>query len=99
MAFTRRYDGTEPQRVNKWLAQSGVCARREAEGLIAEGLVSVDGELVSDPGRKILPGQTLVRNPLQVVGGYVGLGDAPGPGLGVEIAEAALGEPVAVLAS
>lgn len=60
MAFTRRYDGTEPQRVNKWLAQTGVCSRREAEGLIAEGLVTIDGEPVSDPGRKILPGQTLV---------------------------------------
>ena len=60
MAFTRRYDEDEPQRVNKWLAQSGVCSRREAEGLIAQGLVSIDGETVSDPGRKILPGQTLV---------------------------------------
>jgi 23S rRNA pseudouridine2604 synthase len=60
MAFERRYDGTEPQRVNKWLAQSGVCSRREAEGLIAEGLVTIDGERVDDPGRKILPGQSLV---------------------------------------
>jgi 23S rRNA pseudouridine2604 synthase len=60
MAFTRLYEESEPQRVNKWLAQSGVCSRREAEGLIAEGLVSIDGETVSDPGRKILPGQTLV---------------------------------------
>ena len=47
----------------------------------------------------VVPGQTLVRNPLQVIGGYVGLGDAPGPGLGLEIDEAALGEPVAVLGS
>ncbi len=60
MAFTRRYDQGEPQRVNKWLAQSGVCSRREAEALIVQGLVSIDGETVSDPGRKILPGQTLV---------------------------------------
>jgi 23S rRNA pseudouridine2604 synthase len=60
MAFTRRYDESEPQRVNRWLAQSGVCSRREAEALIAEGLVSIDGETVSDPGRKILSGQTLV---------------------------------------
>ncbi len=60
MAWTRRYDDAEPQRVNRWLAQSGVCSRREAEGLIAEGLVSIDGETVSDAGRKILPGQTLV---------------------------------------
>ena len=60
MAWTRRYDEAEPQRVNRWLAQSGVCSRREAEGLIAQGLVSIDGERVEDVGRKIMPGQTLV---------------------------------------
>lgn len=60
MAFTRTYDEDEPQRVNKWLAQAGVCSRREAEALIADGLVSIDGETVEDVGRKILPGQTLV---------------------------------------
>src|SRR3982751_3160615 len=59
MAWTRKYDDPEPQRVNRWLAQSGVCSRREAEGLIAEGLVTIDGEVVEDVGRKILPGQTL----------------------------------------
>jgi len=59
MAWTRTYDGDEPQRVNKWLAQSGVCSRREAEALIGEGLVSIDGETVEDAGRKILKGQTL----------------------------------------
>ena len=62
MAWTRTYQDAEPQRVNKWLAQSGVCSRREAEGLIAKGLVSIDGERVDDAGRKILPGQTLVLN-------------------------------------
>ena len=60
MAFTRTYDEAEPQRVNKWLAQAGVCSRREAEALIADGLVSIDGETVEDVGRKILQGQTLV---------------------------------------
>jgi 23S rRNA pseudouridine2604 synthase len=59
MAWTRRYEEPEPQRVNRWLAQSGVCSRREAETLIAEGRVSIDGETVADAGRKILPGQTL----------------------------------------
>lgn len=59
MAFTRTYDGDEPQRINRWLGQSGVCSRREAEGLIADGLVSIDGEVVTDAGRKIEPGQTL----------------------------------------
>ena len=60
MAWTRRYDEPEPQRVNRWLAQSGVCSRREAEALIARGVVSIDGETVTDAGRKIEPGQTLV---------------------------------------
>ncbi len=60
MAWERRYDEAEPQRVNKWLGQSGVCSRREAEALIAQGLVFIDGEKVTDTGRKILPGQTLV---------------------------------------
>ena len=59
MAWTGRYDEAEPQRVNKWLGQSGVCSRREAEALIAQGLISIDGETVTDTGRKILPGQTL----------------------------------------
>jgi 23S rRNA pseudouridine2604 synthase len=59
MAWTRRYEEAEPQRVNRWLAQNGVCSRREAEDLIARGLVSIDGERVEDVGRKIAPGQTL----------------------------------------
>jgi 23S rRNA pseudouridine2604 synthase len=67
MKWTGRYDGAEPQRVNKWLGQSGVCSRREAEGFIEAGLISIDGEVVADSGRKILPGQTLT------------LADAAGP--------------------
>jgi len=54
------YDGAEPVRVNKWLAQAGVCSRREAEELIAAGAVLIDGERVNDAGRKIMTGQTLV---------------------------------------
>jgi 23S rRNA pseudouridine2604 synthase len=59
MAWTRTYDGAEPQRVNKWLAQSGVCSRREAEALISAGAVLIDGKRVEDVGRKIAPGETL----------------------------------------
>ena len=62
MAFTRTYDGFEPVRLNKWLGQTGVCSRREAEALIAAGMVTIDGESVTDPGRKIEPGQTLTLN-------------------------------------
>jgi len=59
MAVKRTYSGDEPVRVNKWLAQAGICSRREAESLIEKGLVSIDGETVTSPGHKIAPGQTL----------------------------------------
>ncbi|GIK49367.1 MAG: RNA pseudouridylate synthase [Alphaproteobacteria bacterium] len=59
MSWRKTYDGAEPQRVNKWLAGEGVCSRREAEALIAKGLVRIDGERVEDAGRKILPGQSI----------------------------------------
>ena len=59
MSWQKTYDGADAQRVNKWLASEGVCSRREAEELIAKGLVSIDGERVDDPGRKIAPGQTI----------------------------------------
>jgi 23S rRNA pseudouridine2604 synthase len=86
MGWTRRYDDPEPQRVNRWLAQSGVCSRREAEGLIADGRVSIDGETVTDPGRKIQPGQTLT---LADVAGN-------GPALGFS---AVLNKPVGVVSA
>ena len=59
MAWRKTYEGAEPQRVNKWLAGEGVCSRREAEEMIASGLVRIDGAIVEDPGRKIEPGQTI----------------------------------------
>ena len=62
MSFSRTYDGTEPVRINKWLGQTGVCSRREADALIADGLVSIDGAVVTDAGRKLEPGQTLTLN-------------------------------------
>ncbi|HRO02670.1 MAG TPA: pseudouridine synthase [Terricaulis sp.] len=59
MIWRSIYRGAEPQRVNKWLAAEGVCSRREAEALIAKGLVTINGEKVADPGRKIEPGQEI----------------------------------------
>ena len=42
MSWSGTYGGAEPVRVNKWLAQSGVCSRREADELIAAGAVLID---------------------------------------------------------
>lgn len=60
--WSQRYDGEEPIRLNKWLAQSGVCSRREADALIADGLVSIDGDTVIDAGRKVVSGQMVQLN-------------------------------------
>lgn len=62
MALSRTHDGDEPIRLNKFMGQAGLCSRREADALIAGGLVSVDGEVVADAGRKLLPGQTFTLN-------------------------------------
>jgi 23S rRNA pseudouridine2604 synthase len=59
VTWRKTYTGVEPQRVNKWLASEGVCSRREAEALIADGAVRIDGQRVEDAGRKIEPGQTI----------------------------------------
>src|SRR5439155_4311046 len=40
-------------RLAKYLAHAGVASRRAAEALVAEGRVSVDGEVVTDPARDV----------------------------------------------
>ena len=59
MAWSKTYDGDEPVRINKWLAQEGVCSRREADALLEKGLVELDGLPVTVPGERIIKGQTL----------------------------------------
>ncbi len=45
-------------RLNKYIADCGVCSRRQADALIEEGRVSVDGT-IAVTGQKVLPGQTV----------------------------------------
>ena len=47
-------DPNEPIRLNKFLANAGVCSRREADEFIQAGLVTVNGEVVTELGTKIL---------------------------------------------
>ena len=46
----------EPIRLNKFLANAGVCSRREADEYITAGVVSVNGEVVTELGTKIKRG-------------------------------------------
>lgn len=48
-------------RLQKYLAQSGVASRRKCEELMLEGLVVVDGEVVTRLGTKIDPATAVVR--------------------------------------
>lgn len=59
MAWTKTYTGEEPVRINKWLAQEGVCSRREADALIEKGLIQLDGKPVTVAGERVTKGQTL----------------------------------------
>jgi 23S rRNA pseudouridine2605 synthase len=56
--FSAEPSGTRLQKV---LSKAGVASRRAAEEMIAEGRVSVDGEVVSQMGRRIDPETAVVR--------------------------------------
>ena len=46
-------DPNEPIRLNKYLANAGICSRREADEFITAGVVSVNGEIVTELGTKV----------------------------------------------
>lgn len=48
-------DPNAPIRLNKFLANAGICSRREADQFIAAGVVSVNGTVVTELGSKVLP--------------------------------------------
>ena len=50
----RNYDPNEPIRLNKFLANAGVCSRREADDFIQAGVVRVNGVVVTELGTKVL---------------------------------------------
>ena len=76
-------------RLNKYLADCGVCSRREADELIKAGCVTVNGELVTEMGVKVKTGdkvvyggQTLNREKLRYIllnkpKGYITTSDDP----------------------
>lgn len=48
-------DPTKPIRLNKYLANAGICSRREADDFIQAGVITVNGEVVENLGAKVLP--------------------------------------------
>lgn len=55
-------------RLNRFVAQSGICSRREADELITAGLVSVNGVIVTELGTKVMPGDEVRFNGEKIQG-------------------------------
>ncbi len=53
---TRSAAKEETIRLNKYISNSGICSRREADTLITAGVVRVNGKIVTELGMKVLPG-------------------------------------------
>ena len=49
----------EGMRINKFIAHTGHCSRRDADQLVEEGRVAVDGERVTQHGTRVHEGQTV----------------------------------------
>jgi 23S rRNA pseudouridine2605 synthase len=53
-------EGERGERIAKWLARAGVASRRDAERMIAEGRVKLDGQVVGKPATFVQPGQAVL---------------------------------------
>jgi len=61
-------DFTGEMRLNRFIAQSGICSRREADDFISAGLVSVNGVVVTELGTKVKPTDEVKFNDSRVEG-------------------------------
>lgn len=69
-SVSQNYSVSEEIRINKFIAHAGLCSRREADALIADGKVEVNGKVVTELGLKVsqrdkvvVDGQTLSLEP------------------------------------
>ncbi|WP_082893502.1 pseudouridine synthase [Rufibacter ruber] len=51
--------GNEDLRLNRYIANAGICSRREADELIAAGEIKVNGQVVTEMGYKVAPSDTV----------------------------------------
>ena len=66
-----RYNPNKPTgeiRLNRFIAQSGICSRREADDFIQAGLVTVNGVVVTTLGTKVQPTDEVKFNDSRVEG-------------------------------
>ncbi|NCD68786.1 pseudouridine synthase [Mucilaginibacter agri] len=48
-------------RLNRYISNAGICSRRKADELIMAGVVSVNGEVISELGHKVDPAKDVIR--------------------------------------
>jgi 23S rRNA pseudouridine2605 synthase len=58
----KKGDESDSIRLNKYIASTGICSRREADEFIQAGLISVNGKLTTELGVKIKPGDQVKYN-------------------------------------
>ena len=59
-ASTTKESGS--MRLNRYIANAGLCSRREADTFIATGCVTINGKIVSEMGHQVLPGESVSFN-------------------------------------
>ncbi len=72
---TEKHDNRNTEgtiRLNRYIANAGICSRREADELIAQGTVQVNGKVVTEMGHKVQPGDVVkygnrILNPEKMV--------------------------------
>ncbi|MDR2951449.1 MAG: RNA-binding S4 domain-containing protein [Prevotella sp.] len=66
--YKENIDPNTPLRLNKYLANAGVCSRREADAFITSGVVKVNGVVVDQLGAKVTRGDlvTFQDNPVRL---------------------------------
>lgn len=55
-------------RINKYIAQAGICSRRKADELIANGNVKINGAVLKEPGYEVTDGDKVEVNGTQISG-------------------------------
>ncbi len=58
----KKSETPEKMRLNKFIANAGICSRREADVLIQKGLITVNGVIAQDMGTIVNPTDTIIYN-------------------------------------
>ncbi len=67
--LTAKKEKDSSMRINRFVAQSGVCSRRDADALIEQGLVTVNGRVIRELGAKITLGVDRVEYDGKILSG------------------------------